>query len=596
MALRNARLVGLPEFGGKQIGVVAHEHIAHRRVGQQEGGKGLREHVAGAYTPPDLAAHFLFFIARGGYDAEVARRQVFNLVIVVEHHLAAACDAKVLPQHVAGKDVGCHQVLDGIAILQHGALQGSTWAGVIQPGIHALLEKHVQRQQAALDVEVVDDDFQLPIAIAVADVNVLGRLGLQGLQQLGRKAVHGQRHHAVFHGVCHAAYAVVLLDQAVLGLHLFARDFLGRGEFVLDELEHVREARQVKHQHHQPLNAGSNAELVRAVPQMVQQVAVEQGLALLGQPQSAIDFAARLAWHQTVQKLHIGAGNGHVHQKIGACKAEQAVQIFFVQQHGMQHQPAAVAGMQDGNGQRNFGITRDDLAHHIGTLVSKEQAAEHLNLKIGTQAQPLQALADAGSQQGDVTAQTLKPCLELKVPDHAVQRRHQGIEVAGVKRAEGRLSRRFQIFCADGWPHKDKVVLKVRAVQDFGGDGVKERLRQLRLQMPHHQANVVQLDLLPHDHGQAACVEFGVQLLHAFVHTLVIESNALTLGTLLADPVGLLKTRFRRLRGGAKPLVVAVYALHHRKGNGISLRSIESLRKHGKNSRSSQAVCQSRLR
>ena len=30
-------------------------------------------------------------------------------------------------------------------------------------------------------------------------------------------------------------------------------------------------------------------------------------------------------------------------------------------------------------------VSLDDLAHHIGALVAKEQAGEHLNLKIGTQ-------------------------------------------------------------------------------------------------------------------------------------------------------------------------------------------------------------------
>src|SRR3990167_2028150 len=55
------------------------------------------------------------------------------------------------------------------------------------------------------------------------------------------------------------------------------------GVVVLDDLEHIGEGGQIETQHDHALDAGGDAELVGAVAQVVQKVAVKQGLALLGQ-------------------------------------------------------------------------------------------------------------------------------------------------------------------------------------------------------------------------------------------------------------------------------------------------------------------------
>ncbi|MCY1561788.1 hypothetical protein D9M68_990960 [compost metagenome] len=74
-----------------------------------------------AHRVPDLARHLVFIIARRRHTAEVAVGDVLDLVVVVEHDLAVARDAEVLPQHVTREDVGRHQVFDGVAVLHHGA-------------------------------------------------------------------------------------------------------------------------------------------------------------------------------------------------------------------------------------------------------------------------------------------------------------------------------------------------------------------------------------------------------------------------------------------------------------------------------------------
>ena len=247
----------------------------------------------------------------------------------------------------------------------------------------------------------------------------------------------------------------------------------------------------------------------------------------------------------------------------------------------MQHQPTAIAGVQDGNGQRNLGVAGDDLAHHIGALVAKKQAAEHLNLQIGAQRQALQPLANACGQQGHIAPQVFKLGVQRKVPHHAVQRRHQRLQTAWVKRPKGRGTGHIQILGADHGPHKNKVVVKVCAVQNFGGDRVEEGLCQLGLQVPHHQADVMQLDLLPHRHGLGVSRKGLGQVLHTLLHPLVVKGHALALGALLLRPVGLLKVAFGRLGGRPEPLIVAVDAIHHRLGDVIGLWSIQSLGKHG---------------
>ena len=83
----DALFVFLPEGGVQQVCVVLHEHIAHLRAAQQEGAEGFREHIAWPHGVPNLAAQLVFFVAGRGHAAEVAVGEVFDLVVVVKHHL-----------------------------------------------------------------------------------------------------------------------------------------------------------------------------------------------------------------------------------------------------------------------------------------------------------------------------------------------------------------------------------------------------------------------------------------------------------------------------------------------------------------------------
>src|SRR5258708_6118725 len=77
-----------------------------------------------------------------------------DLVVVVEHHPLMACDAEVLEQHVAGKDPGAGELLDGVAVLAQRGAQPRLVAVAAQ-----LLDVDVERLHAPLDVDMADDQL-----------------------------------------------------------------------------------------------------------------------------------------------------------------------------------------------------------------------------------------------------------------------------------------------------------------------------------------------------------------------------------------------------------------------------------------------------
>ena len=117
-------------------------------------------------------------------------------------------------------------------------------------------------------------------------------------------------------------------------------------------------------------------------------------------------------------------------------------------------------------------------------------------------------------------------------------------------------------------------------MQDLRRHRVEEGLGKLGLVVVGQQADVVQLDLLPHVHRQRARVELGLQPLSTFIDALVVELDALALRPLLAVPVcpfeALLGLRTRL----AKQPVVAVEAVEHRLSDVEGANVGELLREH----------------
>ena len=236
--------------------------------------------------------------------------------------------------------------------------------------------------------------------------------------------------------------------------------------------------------------------------------------------------------------------------------------------------------VQDRQRERHLVEAVDDLADDVGALVAEEQRRQHLDLEVGAQLDLVQARAHGLEHVARVALQVLERPLQLEVVDDAHDRVAQRL-ARRVVGAVGRHRRRLvvlDVLGADRRPHEDEVVVEIGAVQDLGGDRIEEGLGQLGLVVVDQQADVVQLDLLPHLHRLLAGLEFLLQPARGFLHPQVVELDALALGALLAVPVGGLEAVLGPRRLGAEQAVVPVEAVHHRLGDVIGERRIEALR------------------
>ena len=301
----------------------------------RESSELLGEHVVRADGVPGFRRHFRLFV-RGGRDAaEIHFRHALDFVVVIEHDAAQARDAEILVQHVAGEDIGRGQLPDRVAVLAHRRLQQR---------VGRLLQVQVQRRHAAFDVDVADDHG------VGGFLDQLGHQAAQLVQQGRREARARQRHLRVFPGVGHAADAVVQFHHLVLAPHGGVVHAV-LVDAVLDQLEHIGIGRQREHAHHHALDAGRDVEGVARMRQMVQEVAVEQRLALLLQPDHGVQLGLGLARQQRGQEVDHGGRRFHVHQEIGAREAEQRAQVVGAQQQRVQrHLSGRVARERHGEG------------------------------------------------------------------------------------------------------------------------------------------------------------------------------------------------------------------------------------------------------
>ena len=92
------------------------ESLAQDGGGEQKSTEFFREYIIFGHGIPDLTGHFGFKIGRQRDFTEVAIRHVFDFVVVIKHHASVTGDAKVLPQHVAGENVGLSQFANGAAV------------------------------------------------------------------------------------------------------------------------------------------------------------------------------------------------------------------------------------------------------------------------------------------------------------------------------------------------------------------------------------------------------------------------------------------------------------------------------------------------
>ena len=279
-------------------------------------------------------------------------------------------DAEVLEQHVAGKDACAGELLDRIAVVAQRLAQPRSVAVAAQ-----LLDVEVERPHAALDVDMPDHE------LVAVELELRADLALQFLDQRRFEALKGQRDARVLERIGHAPDPIVQFDQQILVLHRLVVDVLGRREALADHLEYVRERGQREYEHHQPLDARGDDEAVARVPEVVVEVAVKEGLALLGEAHRHVHLGARLLRHQRAQERHVSRGHFHVDEEVGAREREQHQELAFPDQQRVQVQRAALV-LQNRHGERQLALPVDDPANDVGGLVAQKQRPQHLDLQV----------------------------------------------------------------------------------------------------------------------------------------------------------------------------------------------------------------------
>ncbi len=82
--------------------------------------------------------------------AEIHLRHIANFVVVIEHHAPVAGHAKVLKQHIAGKNIGGGQLTNRVAVL---------FNGIAQLLAFDLLQPDIQRHHAPFDIQMANDNL-----------------------------------------------------------------------------------------------------------------------------------------------------------------------------------------------------------------------------------------------------------------------------------------------------------------------------------------------------------------------------------------------------------------------------------------------------
>ncbi len=300
------------------------------RVEAEELHERLGEHVVVVDVEPRLGPHLVLLVACLRHVAEAAVGDGAQLVVVVEDHAAVTRDAEVLQQQVARKDIRHGQVADALPVIEHGAL------GILARGV---ADVEVQRRHAPLDVDVADHQ------LAVLEVHGARGLALQLLDQRLGEACSRELQPLEFLRVDQPAGAVVLEHQLVFLQNFLAQDVLRIREAVADDLEHHVERRQRETDHHQPAIARRVHELIRALLQVTEQLAVALGLALLRAAQHRVQLADRLARQDGLEEHDRLADVRQIDVEIRAREAEQDADGAFVH-HDRVDQHAAFGVLQ----------------------------------------------------------------------------------------------------------------------------------------------------------------------------------------------------------------------------------------------------------
>src|SRR6266568_8149183 len=118
---------------------------------QQESREFLGEHIVSRNGIPGFPRHLHFRMWCWRNSAEITCRHELDLVVIVEDDAAESCHAEILPQHVAGEDVGNSQFPNCVTVFPNGTVNA-----IVPPFLLGLGKVYVKGFHPALNVNMLD--------------------------------------------------------------------------------------------------------------------------------------------------------------------------------------------------------------------------------------------------------------------------------------------------------------------------------------------------------------------------------------------------------------------------------------------------------
>ncbi len=292
--------------------------------------------------------------------------------------------------------------------------------------------------------------------------------------------------------------------------------------------------------------------------QVIVQVAVEEGLALLREPHAHVELGARLLRHEPAQEGDIGGGDFHVDEEIGAREGEQHQHLVLAHEQRIEIQLAALV-LQDRHRERQLAVRVDQPPDDVGALVAEEERIEHLDLQVGPGARGAREML---AQRAHDVAQVARTVLPWIFQVEASGDRPQGLPEAVLQGVIGAIRRRLalEVLGRDRRPPEDELVVIVAPVQHLAGHRVIEGLGALGLLVLVQQPDVRELDRRPErlvHLGLGIAVEQGPDRL---LDAPVVHQDALAGERAHLRPGGALEERLRLGGGLPEERVVLVEA------------------------------------
>ena len=511
----------------------------------------LREDVVGPHGVPGFRREFIEIVARCDEIAEGQLGEQRDLVIVVEHHAPRARDAEVLAEQVPGEDARRGQLADRAAILQD---------PVARARVIGTAQIQVERRHAGLDVQVLHDQ-PLPVPL-----DHRGARRLEFREERRIEPRERERHVRELERVGHPAHAIMVLDELVLATHVVVRRLLRRPEGVAHELEHTGERRQREDDHHQSAHTGGLHEPVCRVRQVFLQVAIEEGLALLLQPDRRVELRRGARRHELPQESDVRRRYVHLHHEVATRETEEHVESLGAEEQRVEDQRAVIRRVPNGYGERMLLVAVDDPPDDVRGLAAEEERGEHLHLKVRV---PFLRAREMHSQGPDempqVAWQVLERHTEPGVRDDRSERATESLRrrvVTAIRRTlpvdELRRDRRAP---------EDVLIAVVGPLEDAARDRVEERLGQLGPTMIVQEFDVGALDLRP-DRFVVACTrEPRRDGRDGLPHPRVVQVDARALRRPHRGPVCALEPLMGLGAHLAEDAVVPIEALEDRPGD-----------------------------